>query len=111
MYINEQRGSAFNTPLHNAATTSHLEIARLLVEVGAAPIHETTPDGRLNYRVGYEVANVNARNEIEATPLMFAAGSNRTEMMLYLMDHGALCMCSSTCVLQTLSGTGCTYDM
>lgn len=89
MYINERRGSAFNTPLHNAATKPNLEIARLLLEVGAAPIRETTPDGRLNVRIGYEVASINARNEIEATPLMFAAGSNQTEMMLYLMDHGA----------------------
>jgi hypothetical protein len=88
-YINERRGSAFNTPLHNAATKSNLEIARLLVEVGASPIQQATPDGTFHVRLGHEVANINARNEIEATPLMFAAGSNQTEMMLYLMDHGA----------------------
>ena len=89
MYINEQRGSAFNTPLHNTATTDNLEVARLLVEVGAAPIQETTADGTLNVRLGYEVANIDARNEIHATPLMFAAGSNQTRMMLYLLERGA----------------------
>ena len=88
-YINERRGSAFNTPLHNAATKSNLEIARLLVEVGAAPIQKASPDGTFHVRLGHEVANINAQNEIKATPLMFAAGSNQTEMMLYLMDHGA----------------------
>ena len=98
MNINEQRGSAFNTPLHNAATKDNLDVAKLLVEVGAAPIQETTADGRINFRIGHEVADIDARNEIQATPLMFACGAMQTEMMLYLMESGANVM------LETESG-------
>eukprot|EP01043_Picozoa_sp_COSAG02_P114038 COSAG02_NODE_50316_length_321_cov_0.761261_1_plen_66_part_10 len=64
MYINEQRGSAFNTPLHNTATTDNLEVARLLVEVGAAPIQETTFFSTPTPPEIYNMANIVSLNEI-----------------------------------------------
>ena len=61
MNINRQRGSAYNTPLHNAAHAGHLGVAKLLLEVGAAPISKTDADGVMHVRIGQEFAKIDAQ--------------------------------------------------
>ncbi len=60
--------SAGNTPLHWAAETGRLDLAKLLLE----------------YR-----ADVNAKNQASQTPLYFAARANQIELARFLSARGA----------------------
>ena len=93
---------ADRTPLHQAAFNGHTEVARLLVDEGAAvdpkdaegetPLHRAASDYG-NVEVARllldEVADVGARCNLEFTPLHFAAWTGDAEVARLLAAEGA----------------------
>ena len=79
MNINRQRGSAYNTPLHNAAHAGHLGVAKLLLEVGAAPISKTDADGVMHVRIGQEFAKIDAQVSRTCSETSLGSGPHLTQ--------------------------------
>jgi len=91
------------TPLHSAAAARQVEIARVLIAHGAnvnamqadsgfTPLHEAALNGNLEFaRLLLEHgADVNAKMKDGKTPLGFALEQNKSEMVAFLRERGAV---------------------
>jgi uncharacterized protein len=89
-------------PLHAAAASKQLEVARRLLELGAnantrqqgglTPLHEVAANGQLEFArlLLAHGAEVNAKTDSGKTPLAFAIAAGQTEMAGLLREHGGI---------------------
>jgi uncharacterized protein len=89
-------------PLHAAAASKQLEVAKRLLELGAnanarqeagfTPLHEVAANGQLEFArvLLAHGAEVNARTDDGKTPLAFAIAAGQTEMAGLLREHGGI---------------------
>lgn len=90
------------TPLHDAATTGKLEIARMLIgkgapvnlkdkETGATPLHQAASWGHLEVveLLLEKGAELNAANKEGLTAMGAAAANNHVAIVSYLKSRGA----------------------
>ncbi len=89
------------TPLHEAAYTGNIEMAKLLIEHGAeiniadkdgkTPLHEAAGRGKLEVAklLIEHGADVNATDRLSATPLRNAESCGDTKIAELLRQHGA----------------------
>ena len=89
------------TPLHSAAASCSLEIARLLLDHGAdpnlkqqggfTPLHTASHNGQIEMAdlLLTHGADINLVNDAGETALQIALNSNKGEMTAFLREHGA----------------------
>jgi uncharacterized protein len=87
-------------PLHSAAASKQLEIARRLLELGAdanacqekglTALHEVAANGHIEFAklLLAHGAQVNARTDTGKTPMAFAVAAGQTDMANLLRQHG-----------------------
>lgn len=89
-------------PLHAAAASKQLELARRLLELGAianarqeaglTPLHEVAANGQIEFAklLIAHGADVNVKTDNGKTPLAFAVAAGQTEMAALLRQHGGI---------------------
>jgi uncharacterized protein len=87
-------------PLHSAAASKQVEIARRLLELGANPnarqesgltaLHEVAANGQIEFAklLLNQGADVNAKTDAGKTPMAIAVAAGQTEMANLLRQHG-----------------------
>jgi uncharacterized protein len=87
-------------PIHSAAASKQLKIARRLLELGANPnarqesgftaLHEVAANGHMEFAklLLAHGADVNAKTDSGKTPVAFAIAAGQTEMANLLRQHG-----------------------
>ena len=91
------------TPLHFASYQDHVEIVRLLCDLGAdveartisgkRPLHLAAIDGHITVvkeLIKERNADVNARDDERRTALGLARQQNKTDVAAFLISHGGI---------------------